>query len=207
MYDYDLTKQTTVAELLKVYWETKMSLENHISQMKSLLDLAEQTGIRTPSYRLAGLQNDWLTQIKISTWQRIVDVSKIERVMSASRYEAFMRDLDNNNMNIPEPTAENITQLLAGASVAALAEDLIKEVFDFLRPGVQVQGHEYKTNSRPNAVQKKIILRYACDYYGFGSFRKAWLREHTRNRLVATDKLFHLLGKKSSRQTAIIPPW
>jgi len=182
----DLANHLTLADILAIYRQTKASIDEHCSALRDALKNAQRAGLGDYGYYAERFADERLRSLKIATWRAIVNVSGVSKMLSVQRQEAFDRAIER--MDIPEPSEEAIIDLLAGGNAKELFSEMVREAFDWLRPGRSWNNH-YKTNRR-NArlfVGKKVILERAYSTF---------LHETTRRHLVCVDKIFHLLDGK-----------
>jgi hypothetical protein len=193
----EIQKTYTVPEILAIYQQTKEALEYHCRELNAVLQAAENAGISVATYRVNMFLDDRLVELKRSTWRALLAASGVERVLCVSRLERFDQFLDGNGngvRSIPEPSEEAVMELLAGGVAKQLFAEMIREAFDFLRPGANYYD-TYKTNKKNGRVSvgKKIILKgiiHETTYYV-----NIYLR--TRRHLIQVDKIFHLLDGKN----------
>lgn len=193
----EIQKPYTVSEVLSAYRQTKAAIEYHCRELEAVLKAAENAGIGSAvSYRAAMFHDDLLVELKRSTWQALLAASGVEKVLSVSRLERFEQFLEGNGQgirNIPEPSEEAIMELLAGGAAKELFAEMIRESFDFLRPGAGWHD-EYKTNQKNGRVSvgKKIILEGLVHKTPFS----VNIYPRPRRHLIQVDKIFHLLDGK-----------
>lgn len=93
-------------------------------------------------------------------WRLLADRLGVWAVMSIAKAAEFRRQLDDGDL--PEVTAENVTQTILGlvAQASDFAAEAAREVFEMLRP-----HSAYKTND-VFRVGRKVILAYwvECPY-------------------------------------------
>lgn len=193
----EIQKPYTVSEVLSAYRQTKAAIEYHCRELEAVLKAAENAGIGSAvSYRAAMFRDDRLVELKRSTWRALLAASGVEKVLSVSRLERFEQFLEGNGKgvrSIPEPSEEAIMELLAGGAAKELFAEMIREAFDFLRPG-KGWHDEYKTNKKNGriSVGKKIILEglvHETPFY-------VNIYPRPRRHLIQVDKIFHLLDGK-----------
>lgn len=176
-----------IADVLALYRQTKDAIEFHANAYAKAVESAYQSGITGErGYRVLDFSEQTLRNLKVSTWQAIVNVSGLFKVLSVKRVLSLERAL--NDPVIPEPDEQAVIELLAGGDHKELFAEVVKETFDWLRPGKSCHN-PYKTNVR-NArlfVGKKVILQGADRTYN---------RYTTRLHLVCLDRLFHTLDNK-----------
>lgn len=190
----DIQIKMTISNVITEYHQTKDTLEYHCRCAIQTLERAESLGLC--SY-IAGefsrLYEKACVSLKKKTWQALISASGVEKVLSVSRMEQFDRLLKNER-DIPEPSEEAVLELLSGGTAENLFAEMIREAFDFLRPGAK--WHDgYKTNQKNgrNSVGKKVILTYVVQENTF----YVEIYPNSRRHLIQVDKIFHLLDGKS----------
>lgn len=115
----------------------------------------------------------FIAHVRQSVWRRLIDKCEIRKVCTQKRakeLDAMLEDFKN----LPEITEANVVATLAGNlnDLETILAELVKEVFDELRPVPGTcRANEHKTN-KLYEVGKKVILTYAVERrYGGTGFR------------------------------------
>ncbi|MEP0806548.1 MAG: DUF4942 domain-containing protein [Chloroflexota bacterium] len=187
----ELTKPRTVSEVLDEYRRAKDALEHHCGAIKEALERAYAAGVgRSTAFYAEQMLREHLRELREETWRALINASGAEKILSVKRLDQFERWLKTD---APEPSEEAIYELLAGGGAQELFAEMVREAFDFLRPGAKWYGNRYKTNLRGRAaVGKKIILERIIEV---SQYYTHIYHQHRRH-LQQVDKIFHLLDGK-----------
>jgi len=193
---FEIQKPYTVSEVLAVYRQVKQEIELHGRAIQKSIDLAEAAGINLGGkFAAQHFVQDRLVVLKQNTWRALLAASGVEKILSVSRMERFEEFLLGNGdyHAVPEPSEEAVQELLSGGTVRELFAEMIREAFNFLRPGA-LWNSQYKTNRKNGRFQvgKKIVLErivHETPYY-------VDIYSRTRRNLIQVDKIFHLLDGK-----------
>lgn len=135
--------------------------------------------------------------IRRAAWKAIVNRLGIRPTLSEARWKELSNQLDNGEL--PELSHDGIRAMVEGVAskLGDYFAEAVDEVFEFLRPHPRWRHgrmEEYKTNTQFE-IGRKVILSYAVRAgYGKALYMPA---EHTSQKLIALDNVFHLLdGKK-----------
>jgi len=129
-------------------------------------------------------------RVRKAAWRRIVEITEIHKLMSEKRRDQFNKALDDDAL--PELTIEAIYDQIQAFSqnADALRAELVKEVYDFLRP-----KSSYVTNS-PFSVGKQVIITNIVEHTYGGQFRVTFYSKGQN--LIQLDRLFHTLDGKGA---------
>jgi hypothetical protein len=138
-------------------------------------------------------------RLRRSAWFRIVEALGLKKVMSVSSFKELDRRLESDE-EVPDLTSENVLDLMMTylQNQKAILEELVEEVYDFLRPR---SGH-FKSNSKFE-LKKKVILSYTVEHFLYTNR----VRSYCQPRIIAVDRLFHLMDNNMSPfETAYTSP-
>ncbi len=112
----------------------------------------------------------FLGMMKQSVWRRLVDKCEIRKVCTVKRAEEIDKQLGDIK-NLPEVTEANVFAMLKGNldDLDTILAELVKEVFNTLRPNPNSWMNQYKTNQLWE-VGKKVVVTWAVErrYNGQG---------------------------------------
>jgi hypothetical protein len=148
--------------------------------------------------------DDIIARMERDAWKHIVDRLEIWPVMSETKAEQLRKLLDEGKM--PELNEQSVAQLAANfitpEALHALVDELIEEVFNWLRPRADSYMAKYVTNKqelvgnkviRPSMVTRSCLLgrgmfRVDFDHGAFGS----------QQRLRTLENVFKALDGKGA---------
>ncbi|WP_322792526.1 DUF4942 domain-containing protein [Bellilinea sp.] len=145
-----IQKPYTITEVLAIYRTVKQEIEAHGKEIQRALELAEASGLGMGGDYAVRFMEERLLALKQHTWRALLTASGVEKVLSVSRLERFEDFLRGNGygyQSVPEPSEEAVQELLAGGAAKELFAEMIRESFDFLRPGTTWHS-QYKTNKK-----------------------------------------------------------
>lgn len=227
MNSTELVPRATVRDLIAAFEEAKANIRTGFSlliaaqkNLNAHFKLGGSTGVtihlELRSRRDTGDLDieQTIEDLEKQAWRNIVDRLDIWRVMSETRAKELRKLIDDGEL--PELTEETAMQLAASyiGNVDKLVDELVREVFDWLRPRVDEYGRRYnggkfKTNSR-DIIGKRVIREFMIERAHFGGFRLRYDGEAAQ-RLRTMENLFRALdgkgvtgsGYQSELQTAI----
>jgi len=128
-------------------------------------------------------------EIKLEAWRVIVRSLNIHKIASTKRIDDMNKQLETGK-DLPELTTAAVFDILMTLqqNKDEIFNELVKEVFDYLRPVRSV----YKTNTEFE-IGKKVILSWCVEHGYHHQYKLIYQRE---NKVLAIDKLFHLLDGK-----------
>lgn len=192
--DKKIQRMLSVPEIMQAYYQTKADLENHFQAIKALVDHAESIGIMPGgAYRVTDLAARMQRELRQYTWLALINSSGLERVLPVSRMQKLDKMIfPGYGEDVPEPSEKAIYDLLNEGTVKTLLQEMVREVFDFLRPGVFGKALPHNRKHAASFVGKKVILEHVV--YD----RKFYIDfpPEKRRHLVQMDRLFHLLDGK-----------
>lgn len=130
-------------------------------------------------------------------WTMLIDRMELRRVLSIKRRAELDRQLETGEGLPPIDEPSMLTMLEKTLnSVPQYVQEMVKEVYEILRPhGIQTAGKVLKTNN-PFKVGKRVVLRWACEQqYGARGYSISYRREPD---LTAMDNVFHALDGKGT---------
>lgn len=136
-------------------------------------------------------------QTRRRAWKQLYYALDIDKIMSIKRVEETRKKLDDGEL--PEINMQNIYEVFETLvqNTNSFAEEMIHEIYDWLRPNESSYAASYKTNQKYAKFElgKKVILPYCVESaWTGGKFRVNYYREKY---LIALDKVFHLMDGKS----------
>lgn len=152
--------------------------------------------------------DDLLTDLKKNGWECIIERTNLRKVMSHRRQQEIDDQLKNPKA-LPEITEPNILAMLETTynSMALFAEEMVREVYDWLRPGGYTLA-QYKTNQKSEVagVGEKIIKTWAVER-GYNSEHPWRIRYNSQESYTALDNVFSLLDGKGVAKTHYGPTY
>lgn len=140
-------------------------------------------------------------------WNQIFHMTHLEQIMSV---KASTNIKDRINKNEIEPlTQENLNAMLTAAvqNSTDFMQQAIKEIYDFLTPGVvDYFGKNLKTNRKnAGAIGEKVILKDMVEHHYLRYKERPhdfWKVNYAREtELIQLDKIFHAIDGKSILNT------
>lgn len=212
-----LTLRKTVPELVRVFREAVANVRSACGMLKATqknLDdhfkLGGNTGVnvRLKRNKYTGFDasdvdvEHVVKCMERDAWRSIVDRLDIWRIMSEERAKELRTLIDEDGL--PELTEENALQLAAGymGKIGTLLDELVKEVFDWLRPrfdeyGRGYHGAQYKTNQR-EVVGNRVVCSWMIDRDDAKRGRFHVRYGEAQQRLHTLENLFRALDGKGS---------
>jgi hypothetical protein len=206
-FNKEIIKPVTIQEIVSAYNNAVETLD----EVYGMLEAAqERLGAAFPEYdqhsRFDVFQylKDWKktndnshnpryhsarTKFKRSVWNTIFTVTGMRKLMSKKRLEETEKNLEKGKLD--PVTIPNIIDFLTllQSNLPTLAEEVVKESFEILRP----RNNEHKTNTQYE-IGKKAILTWKVEHgYGTGLRR---VRYYAENSLTSLDKAMSLLDGK-----------
>lgn len=194
---------TTATKMAGVYKSVTSRLRELAKELDQQTDLLTEAFHGTSDGRTVGrgfkigLRYDYnydgietiLGQFKRSAWDILSSRIGIRKIMSVKARQQFEDQLANGDL--PEISEETIIGILQGFCNQAteLAQEAIKEVFEWLKPSARSHAGSYKTNSSFR-VGKRVVIPYGCET-GWNTCRVNYNKEKY---LIALDSAFHTLG-------------
>ncbi len=195
--------------LMAETWET---VSKEVTEAMRLLDFARErlratfqpdgyrfrfcVELNSRRYDQAG---DLLKEVQKDVWSCLIDRMELRKLMSLKAQEELDKQLKTGE-GMPDITLPNLLAMLEGtmARVPQLIEELVKEVYDWLRP-VCWRHEEYATNKQNEWVLGTKVIKGGCvePAYG-GHWRVSYYRQ---GHLTALDNVFHALDGKGLPKT------
>lgn len=147
-------------------------------------------------------------KIRRRAWRAIVERLDIRRFLSVKRAEELDKQLNDERGPEPPPiniaTVMDMAQVLLG-NVNEMAKESVAEVFEFLRPARWESGQKYVTNKKNGrySIGKKVIISNGVDTWRYSNGRYT-INHYRRDKLVAVDRVFHMLDGKSFNDNAYV---
>lgn len=202
----EVIKPSTIAELVDTYMKAEYkvklaaaSLEQAEASLKAAFGetggsyFALDSIFRSHGFDTSNIE-PVLSELRRQTWQALVSLIGVKRMMSVKRSEEIDQKLRHGKM---EPiNLETVTAMVNASfgSIGEFLDEAVKEVFDYLRPTRNV----YKTND-VFVIGPKVIIAYAVERrYCGGGFQVHHFRQSL---LTAMDNVFHLLDGKGTVKT------
>jgi hypothetical protein len=205
-----LVTRATVREFVQTYVEERERVRGAIESLKlaqSNLDARFQLGALSSPFTVS-INGEWagtkfdttkaLARLERDVWTFIVDRLDIWRIMSVERAAELRKQIDENLL--PELTEESAMQLARGyiGKLDTLLDELIREVFDHLRPRERTLPGKFKTNRR-DVVGSRVVLPRIIDDKMLSMMNKYCMKDcESEQRLRTIENLFHALAGKGS---------
>lgn len=202
--DKELMNPVTIDQMVSTFDQTVKTLttvKQMLKDVQAQVNLAFGNSANSHVFDVFSYIKDWnakddhrtsqYSKFKRAAWYRIVDKTRMRRFMSKKRIRALEENMERGELQ--EISIINIMDFLTilQGQVGTLAEEVVKEAFEFLRP----PGSKYKTNTEFE-VGKRAILGWMVDEknYGAGRFKVRYGGSETN--LEILDKAFHLMDGK-----------
>lgn len=198
MNETSLIPATTIAAMVGAWRQA----ETEITQAQALLQSA-QTSLQAQFNQYMSIDynrfghspENVILELKRRAWRAIIDRTNIRKVMSHAKQKEMDDQVQKGDL--PDITEENILAMLESNynRVSSYAEEMIREVYQWLRPRFPKWSEPYKTNveCEKQGIGEKIILEWAVER-GYG--RNWQINYNKRERFTALDNVFHLLDGK-----------
>jgi hypothetical protein len=212
-----IVTRATIRELIQCFEEAKenvrVAYSMVLSAQKRLDDrfkLGGHTGVSIYLERHGHRSADHLDaefavkEMEKQAWRSIVDRLDIWRVMPEKRAAELRKHIEDGTLpELTEDTAMQLAQAYVG-NVDKLIDELTKEVFDWLRPRVDIEGRTYnggkfKTNKR-DVIGKRVVREFMVELSYMGGFHVRYGGEASQ-RLRTLENLFRALDGKGSTGT------
>jgi hypothetical protein len=147
--------------------------------------------------RYSNNSKDIKKNIKKSAWEAFLNRLEIKKFMSIKDLEKFYKSFEDVN-KIPDITIDALIEIQTGLMNTApdYAKRLALEAYEILMPGASERNH-HKTNHKyaRGTLGQKVILTWCIESaYCGGNFHVGY--GHNENRIMAIDKVFHVLDGK-----------
>lgn len=211
----ELASRKTLAQLVATWQQAERDIrEAHRLLKQAETNLKEDfSGNTTNGWQMQVLghhqlstlndPNRFVTDLQREAWKVLVSRMEIRRVLSIERGKELDKKLDSGELL--DITEENISAMLEAAfsNVATFVEEMVKEVFEILRP----RNSKFKTNTEFD-IGKKVILKWWVEERWAGSgFRSSSYQEKEmralENVFLTLDGQGTIKGHYSDLQNAI----
>jgi hypothetical protein len=131
-----------------------------------------------------------IDKVRIKIWRTIIERSEIRRFLSVKEAEALDKKLEQGEF--PEVTTEEVLNVIKSAmsNIQRFADDMVIEVFGFLRP----RSNGYKNNLKfQGELGNKAILHWVDRRYHSDKYS---VKYHYEKDVRAVDNVFHALDGK-----------
>lgn len=206
-WNKEISVTRTIAARVDAYQNAKDKIERGYALLQEAqAELREAFvggyGLDTlPNYRFCGTPAEALKyvlkEIRRGCWRALIDLSQIRKVMSVKAAEAIDKRLESGELDeITHTGVVGMLTMLMDQS-GDFAKEAVKEVYDYLRPNPGPYSKPYKTNSGAARwrLGKKVILTWALRE-SYGSALMTVNHGDTENKLIAMDRVFHMLDGK-----------
>jgi hypothetical protein len=210
-YEQDLAVRTSIAAKVEVYGKAQVKIQQAYTlladaqkELKAAFSIASKYDSDFDvipkdryCYEIAEIPSTIEGMTRRKAWEQLYYALEIDKIMSIKRVEEVHQKLESDEL--PEITLENIFDVFQTLvqNTGNFTEEMIAEVYDWLRPSDRSFASEYKTNQKNAKFElgKKVILPWTVERgWTGGKFR---VNYHREKNLIALDKVFHLLDGKS----------
>lgn len=184
----DMTEAFRLLQSAQKSLDARFRLGDHYSSITVTTD-----GNHVPALQIAKA----LARLERDAWNNIVDRIDIKRMMPTAKVKLLESQIENNQM--APLSMDSVKQLVDQCmeTLPTLRDELIAEVFDWLRPQEQTDAAAYKRNER-EVVGKRVILTSAIKRNGVGCFAKYMVCSHMDQRLTCLENVFLALDGKGT---------
>lgn len=214
MYDTDLIKPVTVAQMVEAYQKACEVVKTSFWEIaQAEMNLRGAFGNNGRQWQLVGDSRNYgrknayhwnaenpekyisalLVQMKILAWENIVEITGVKKMMSAKRIKEMEEAIENGDL--PEITLESIFEQLASFAdnAAEIRKEVLFSAYNILR---KKHHNDLKTAKKANeyGVQKTSII-YCLSEWGIRVGQTRVNYTYT-DRVAEIDKAFHLLAGK-----------
>lgn len=205
----------TIPEIVACYEQAVSDVKHAYAMLESVERRLTQAFGDTTRYRdvcVHERQNriNWahpdesLVELRAQLWRCIVDRSEVRRFLSIEEAEKLDKALSNNEM--PEITVESVRDFVDSLvhRLPKLAEDAIREVFDWLRPRAGYRNGRYKTNRR-ETVGERVVVESVVEsprLRGYTTSKPFGVSHWMEKRLTALENVFRALDGQGQRTRA-----
>jgi len=204
-FDTGIMNKQTISQMIDKYDEAIRTARAGYAMLQKSQDMMrEAMGVEGRTSRYSVIEgydepSEVIKRIEIKlrrdAWRSIINMTGIRKILSVKRADELDKQLDNWK-DMPEITLQNVMDTVNSmvAQSKDFLRDAIKEVYEFLRPGV-LASNKYKTNQKNGRYElgKKIIKTYVIQPGYSGNYQINYNRE---NELIAVDKVFYALDSK-----------
>lgn len=201
----DLAQQQKLAALVDACDAAKAKIEAGYTLLaEAEAQLTEAFGkeayfhvLNRENYDTTRAKETAIQELKQNAWRQIVNKSQVEKLMSISRAEELHKNLSDPK-KLPDVTVAAIIDMmrLYIDNSAAILDEAVREVYDWLRPRENSTAATYKTNQKNATFElgPKLILTWIVQH----SFGKCPLQVnyYHEKHLIALDKVFFALDGK-----------
>ena len=187
----DLAQNLKAADIIKEYNAAKREIRAGYASLKRAKDRLSKLSDYTPRVIVGRADIDFMEEkviadIEEMVWRQLIDVLGIKKILS----QAKLRELDEqlHNHKFPKLTLENVYATVDSLMSQAeeFAAEAVREVYNWLRP-----RDSYKSNSEFE-VGGRVVIQGVLSNCGREINYGRW----GEDRLIALDKVFHLLDGK-----------
>lgn len=130
-----------------------------------------------------------LARLERDAWNNIFTRLDVRRMMPTTKVKSLEEQIDTNKM--PPLTEDTAMQLAAQCigQLDTLLDELVVEVFDWLRPQEQSSEANYKSNQR-EIIGKRVVITSTVKLNGAGCAAKYMVCSHMDQRLTCLENVF-----------------
>lgn len=211
----DLAKRSTVTELVNAFARAEADVRTAFAMIvaaETAVNAVFAPGSNHTEIKVCasshGRSSDFaniertIVRMRRAAWKEIVERLELHRMQSVKRNEAMHLELDNEKLTPPPLNEEALLNFIAhhSASLPAMINEAVREVFDWLRPRSSMPGAKLKTNQK-NArleVGPKVVINNCLRFStpnGVYAYTIAY--GYTQN-FVAMENVFRGLAGKGA---------
>lgn len=203
----DLALRTTVRELVAAFVSAERDVRAAFAQIVAAEaavnaafcngDYAEirVTACGTRFHDNFARPDETIAIMSRKAWRALVDRLELRRVMSIERWEKLNKHLESGEL--PHLTEENVLAFYGqhAAQAHEMLQEMVREVFDWLRPRPHTRAGKLKTNTEME-VGERVILDGVVERDTRSGFRVRYdsINWSVRQRLIALENVFNGLA-------------
>lgn len=201
----DIVPRATVRELIACYEQAVADVTEAfrlLSGAQKSLDARFKLGgtyssitVTTDGCHVPSLQlTKALARLERDAWSNIIDRLDVRRMMPTAKVKQLEEQIETNKM--PPLTEDTAMQLAAQclSQLDTLLDELVAEVFDWLRPQERTTESKYKRNQR-DVVGKRVVLPGAVKKHPTNGYT---VHSYTSQQLSCLENVFLALDGKGS---------
>lgn len=181
----DMTEAFRLLQVAQKSLDARFRLGGNYSSITVTTD-----GCHVPSLQLTKA----LARLERDAWSNIFDRLDVRRMMPTAKVKSLEEQIEANKM--PPLTEDTAMQLAAQCigQLGTLLDELVVEVFDWLRPHERTTESMYKRNQR-DVVGKRVVLPGAVKKHPTSGYT---VHSYTSQRLSCLENVFTALDGKGT---------